>query len=455
MDLAELVIWSAMLGGVATLAAFALADALIRRSVASWRAFLFVALTGAACVLLTGLTRILLPDLPLIVVHTLQNSLGLLSGALSLSYLGLWMGVAAEDRIVRFTISIGSIGLVLSAGAMAALTLVSPSEDWHGLMKITVAINGLAVVLSAVVAIRGAVMGDQLAWVILADIGLLAFMAAGLYAHGLHISGLGTAVWLLTAVCTVAFFMLGTFLGIRRDRINRRLEHLAGLAQGADPATGLPKGSVLLSKVDDAIWRSARMNQECTVICLRLQNLYELAEIAGHNADQQILSAMSARMRRAVGFRNVAGLYHPRCFVVVMSTYSQTRLVEKTLQRLRYLMTKPLVVTGLDDASHTFVPRFGFMTVTADNCEPASVIDQAERLSLAGDKEAGGQPLPAAALSPDFRSGGPWPGPLRGHPARSHWVARSHRRGHEPCPVGPPGARAHRYPAQSSHLASA
>jgi diguanylate cyclase (GGDEF)-like protein len=303
---------------------------------------------------------------------------------------------------VRLSIGGGTIGLVLAACTMAVLTLQSPPARWHELMAVTAGINALAVLPPAIASLRAAAMGDRLAWGIVGATGLLTLMVAGLYARAMHVTGLGIGVWLLTAISTVAFFMLGTYLGLRRDRVNRQLERLASLAQGADPATGLPQRSMLLSKVDDAIWRSARMNQECTVICLHLQNLYELAEIAGHHADQQILSAMSARIRRSVGFRHVVGLYHPRCFVVVISTYSQTRLVEKTLQRLRYLMTKPLQVRGLDDAIHTFVPRFGFgsVVVTADNADPASLIDQAERRSLATspDQESGQLSLPGVPL---------------------------------------------------------
>ncbi|MFZ2309196.1 MAG: GGDEF domain-containing protein [Rhodoferax sp.] len=402
MDTPELVVWSAMLGGLVTLAAFALADAVIRRSIASWRAFIFVALTGTVCLLLTGLTQTLFPDFPLLVLHVLQNSLGLFSGALALSYLGLWMGPARDDRIVRISIGFGTIGLVLAGCTMAVLTLLSPPDEWRGLMAITAGINGLAVLPPAIASLRAAAMGDRLAWGIVGATGLLCFMVVGLYAKAMHVAGLGIGVWTLTAISTVAFFMLGTYLGLRRDRVNRQLERLASLAQGADPATGLPQRSMLLSKVDDAIWRSARLNQECTVICLHLQNLYELAEIAGHHADQQILSAMSARIRRSVGFRHVVGLYHPRCFVVVISTYSQTRLVEKTLQRLRYLMTKPLQVRGLDEAIHTFVPRFGFgsVMVTEGNADPASLIDQAERLSQATspDQESGQLSLPGVPL---------------------------------------------------------
>lgn len=401
MDTPELVVWSAMLGGLATLAAFALTDALIRRSIAAWRAFVFVALTGAASVLLTGLMQTVLPELPVQVFHTLQNSLGLLSGALALSYLGLWMGVAAEDRVVRLCIGGGSAGLILAACTMATLTSLSPPQRWHDLLIITAAINGFAVVLPAVAAARAITLGDRLAWGILAATVLLAFMVAGLYARGLHVEGFGVGAAIFTALNTVAFFMLGTYLGLRRDRIIRRLERLAGLARGDDKATGLPKGSVLLSKVDDAFWRSARKNQECTVICLHVRNLYALAETAGHHADQQILSAMSARLRRAVGFRNVVGLYHPRCFVVVISTDNKTRLVEKTLQRLRYLMAKPLHVTGHDGSNHAFVPIFGIgsVPVTAQDTNAVGAIDHAERLAVADETATDGHTGPPSAIA--------------------------------------------------------
>ena len=381
-----------MLGGLATLAAFALADALARRSLGSWRATLFVVLVGAACVLLTGITAILFPGLPPKVVHVLQNSMGLLSGALALRYLGFWMGVAREDRVVRASIGCGVFFLALAGCTMAVLTWMGTPEDAHGLLATTAVINGIAIVPPIIALLRAITLGDRLARGMLANMGLLTVVVTGIYARGLN-QDWGIFAWTLTALCTISFLMAATYLGLRRDRLHRRLERLARLAEGGDPSTGLPKGSVLISKVDDAFWRSARRHQECTVICLYLRNLYELAESAGHNADQQILSAMSARMRRSVGFRNVLGLYHPRCFVVVVSTDSKSRLVEMLLQRLHYLIAKPLRVTGPDYATYAFVPRFGIgaVSVIASDANAAAVVDQAERLALAADPETGGQ----------------------------------------------------------------
>jgi diguanylate cyclase (GGDEF)-like protein len=187
----------------------------------------------------------------------------------------------------------------------------------------------------------------------------------------------------------VVFFLVMVSLGIRRNRQIRRLERLAGLSQGLDPATGLPRGSVLLSKVDDAFWRSARLNASCTVVCLHLHNLYELSDAAGHMVDQQILSTMAARVRRAVGFRCVVGLYHPRCFVVVMSAVKQPKVMEKMSAHLRELMCQPLDVIGQKQSAHVFTPQVsvGLITVSAANAIPAQVIHEAEQIALSSERE--------------------------------------------------------------------
>jgi GGDEF domain-containing protein len=221
----------------------------------------------------------------------------------------------------------------------------------------------------------------------------LAGMVLGLYAYRLTPARFDWSTMALTVFSTIGHFLVVTALAVRRNRQNRQLLRLAGLSRGADPATGLPTGSVLLSKVDDAFWRSARRNGQCTVVCLHLSNLYQLGEQAGHSVDQQILSAVTARIRRAVGFRCVVGLYHPRCFVLVITGLQQESLVSRSLDRLKLVLSKPLSVVGLDEAFHVFTPRYqlGVVTVQAATADPISVVDEAERLSLQN-------PPPAAAV---------------------------------------------------------
>jgi GGDEF domain-containing protein len=225
---------------------------------------------------------------------------------------------------------------------------------------------------------------------------LLAISVAGLMSHSLNQPDMGPVTWAITAASTVGFFLVVVALGATRNRQARQIERLASLSRGLDPATGLPRGSVLLSKIDDAFWRSARLNTDSAVICLHLRNLYELSDLAGHTADQQILTIVTARIRRAVGFRCVVGLYHPRCFVVVLSAITQPKVVERTVERLKHLLGKPLNVIGMNEQNHVFTPQFsaGMLIVSASGADPATTIDQAERIAMGTQ-----QTLPSTELA--------------------------------------------------------
>jgi GGDEF domain-containing protein len=246
-----------------------------------------------------------------------------------------------------------------------------------------------AVVVSLVATTRAALLGDPLArWMVLACLCLAVFVA-GLTVRALQVEGFGVGTWIVTAIFTLAFFLIVSTLTFVRGRENRKLAHLAGLQFGADPATGLPTGSVLLSKVEHAFWRTARSRGECTVVCLNLHNLYELGEAAGHGVEHQILAAMAARIRRAAGFRCVLGLYHPRCFVVVISADKSQQSVNSTVGRLRALVARPLWVVGRDYGRHEFTPLVGIGVVTANpqDTDPFEAISNAERQALGSQRE--------------------------------------------------------------------
>ena len=389
MQTLETVVWSVMLGGLLTIGTMAVVDVVMSRSLAAWRGLAFMAITGSSCVLLSGLPEDLFPGLPLAPVMVLKASLGPLSGAMVLIYLGQWLGVAAEDRAVHHTIVWGSAVLVLTALVITILASLFAKTLATEILLLSAVVNAIAVLLATFTAVRAAQLGDKLARSMVMGCLFLALSMAGLFAHQFNHASSSLAMWIATAFSTVVFFLVMVSLGIRRNRQIRRLERLASLSQGLDPATGLPRGSVLLSKVDDAFWRSARLNASCTVICLHLHNLYELGDAAGHMVDQQILSAMAARVRRAVGFRCVVGLYHPRCFVVVMSAVKQPKIMGKMSVQLRELMCQPLDVIGKKQSAHLFTPQVsvGLITVSAANAIPAQVIDEAERLALASERD--------------------------------------------------------------------
>jgi GGDEF domain-containing protein len=403
MHTVEIVIWSAMLGGLLTLATAAMVDVVMNRNVASsWRGLVFLLLTGTSCIVLSGLPAELFPGLPPSAALILKCSLSPLSGALALTYLGLWMGVAAEDPWVHHTITWGSAASVAAAVGMATLSALYAAERERELLELSALVSSMSIALALLASVRAAQLGDRLArWMVLACV-FLAGSIAGLYAKALQFALL-TPKWIgLTAFCVVAFFLVVLALGIQRSRQQRRLERLSGLSQGSDTVTGLPTGSVLLSKVGDAMWRSARINTDCAIICIYLRNLYELGETAGHGVDHQILVSMAARVRRAVGFRCVVGLYHPRCFIVVISAVKQPALIRRMEQRLSYLCAKPLSVVGLDHANHGFTPQVGMGTVMAlaSSADPAAVMDEAERLAQTVEDDPSDRVTTADSLTP-------------------------------------------------------
>lgn len=378
-----------MLGGLLTLAALALGDVLANRQTGSVRNLLFVLVTGSSCVVMTGLPEVFFPGLPERLLMVLKTGLGPLAGAMALYYLGNWLGGVREDLQVHRLTAWGGAGLLLAALVLAVLGGLVDPDSFHDLLVAAAIVNMVPVLLALVAVIRSVQRGDPLArWMLLA-IFCLAVMVGGIYLRGLDVPGFGLGTWVVVSVLTVSFFLIATVLVLLRNRANRQLVRLSQLQLGADPATGLPTGSALLSLVEHAFWRTGRLNGECTVVCLYLSNLYELADSAGPGGEHQILVAMAARIRRAAGFRCVVGLYHPRCFVVVISADRHNAPVGETVSRLRALGAEPLPVMDEKQTYHTFRPSLGVGIVANAplHAKPMDVLNDAERQALAMVRE--------------------------------------------------------------------
>jgi len=388
MPISEVAVWSAMLGGLLTLTSLSLADVLLNRKLGSLRNLLFVLIAGASCVVMTGLPEVLWPHLSMKMLQVLKGSLGPLAGALALYYLGIWMGGSREDRTVSRITTWGSGALFLASIGLAVLVARTSPDDFQQLLLATAIVNMSAAVLGLIATLRAATLGDPLArWMVLACL-LLAGLVTGLYLRGLNVPGFGLGTWIVTAVLTVLYFLACSVLVFVRNRQQRQLTRLSRLQVGADPATGLPTGSVLLSEIEHAFWRSARLHGNSTVVCLHLGNLYELGQAAGHGVEHQILAAMAARIRRAAGFRCVVGLYHPRCFVVVISSDARDAFVSETVARLRSTVGRPLMVVGRDQSRHDYTPQLGVGIVTLTHpaeAVPLDVLNEAERQALGTD----------------------------------------------------------------------
>lgn len=385
MPASEIAIWSAMLGGLLTLAGLALGDAIGHRTTAAVRNLMFVLVTGTSCVVMTGLPEAFFPFLPGRLMLMLKASLGPMAGAMGLYFIGTWLGGVREDAKVHKITTWGATLLLFASLALVLVASQIDLENFRPLLIGAAVVNMVPVLLALGAVTRATQLGDPLApWMMLA-IACLTTLTLGHYLHALNVPGLGMATQLFTAVVTVTFFLIASVLGVIRNRQARLLVRLSRLEPGSDPATGLHTGAALIADMEHAFWRTARLQGECTVVCLHLSNLYEFAEASGSTIEQQIQVTVAARIRRAAGFRCVMGLYHPRCFVVVIYTDRHQPPVNETVGRLRNMVGQPMIVTDSQHARQVFRPSLGMGVVTVDpsHVTPLEVLNDAERKALA------------------------------------------------------------------------
>lgn len=382
MQAFEVAIWSAMAGVLLTLAIAASLDLAPRPSLPAARSWLSLVLTGGSCILMSGLPETLWPSWNQIDWLPLKATLGPLCGALAMTYLGHWSGLRSEDRLVRRMMGPGAS--VLIAGTFLLLGLVVVGVPADTVLLLTAAVNSLAVLMGVLIAVRSVTLGDQLSrWMVLACL-CLAQMTAGLYAKGLGMD-MGNPYWALTACATVGYFTTVIVLVRMRNRQLRRLRRqAAGQMPSMDPLN-LPCGAQLVTRVEDALWRSQRMGRPCLVVAVSVSNLYAYREPPVLDPAGEILVALSARIRQLVGFRNVVGLYHQRCFVLALSAVQDPQRAELVTERvLRELRMS--VNVGPDPLSLPFQPEvaIGVVEMPAGNDDAVAVrvINLAEQLAL-------------------------------------------------------------------------
>jgi GGDEF domain-containing protein len=398
-----------MAGGILTILFMALADALGNQNTGTLLSPLFVLITGASCVVITGLPEALFPMLPERPLIVLKCCLGPLAGSMSLYLLGKWLGGLNEDVLVYRLTAWGGVAIAAATLVLAVLSARIPAERYLSLLWVTAGVNLVPVVIAMAVVRRSDQLGDPLARWMTPSVACLSLMTIGFYMKGLQLPGLGLAVWVLTALVAVAFFLISTLLVVLRVRQRQKLARLLRMEMGADPATGLPTGVALLSKIEHSLWRAARLRSESTVICIHISNLYELVNAQIDGVDLQIMSAMAARIRRGAGFRCIIGVYHPRCFVVAISTDRHNARASDVMDDLRAITSMPLALKGQWQSVHTFLPRVGVGSVKVDsaNARVVDVINAAEQRAVKDAQRPGN--VSSARAQADIPTA---PGPL-------------------------------------------
>lgn len=382
MSNAEIVIWSAMAGVLVALDVVMLADALRQFHRLKLRSWLVMTMMATACIVMSGLPEWLHPPLSGPAIMSLKVVLGPLTASMALAYLGQWSGLRVDDRLVRLLMGPGSLSVGLAGLGLLAWYIAGG----EGMLVLawTALANYLAVLMGALVAARSATLGDPLArWMVVACL-CLAQMTAGLYGKGLGVE-MGLSYWCLTVVATASYFILVVVLIGRRQRA---LANLRQQARGEMPLVdqaGLPRGALLVGKVDDALWRSARMGRTCVVCAIVITNLYSHDDAAAQEAESEILLTLAARLRQQVGFRNVVGLIHQGCFVLAVSAVQDP--LHHRVVGSRLLKSLGMAVTvSPDPLAPPFQPdvAIGVVHVPSSgvNANAMGIVNLAEQLAL-------------------------------------------------------------------------
>jgi GGDEF domain-containing protein len=382
MSNAELSIWAAMLGALLTFFGATLVDAVRNPTVASWRALSFITLTGGSAVILSGWLEHVAQIQGAAWLMPAKVALGPLSGALALLYLGIWFGKLTQDAWLHRLIHWGSTAQCAAAWVLLLGITWNPMHG-HALLIMAFVVNLGSVMLALMAAARGMALGDRLASSMVAACVCLGVMVIGLYSKGLGLAS-SNVLWALTAICTSAYFLITTVLTIQRNRQRRLIVKMSEGIAKTDEITGLPVGGTLLSKIDDAIWRSVRIECECAVMAVWVDNLYMYNEEIDSSVEHEIRHVLAARIRRGIGFRHILGLQQSRCFMASISAIKhRQRIIDKASGLVLHLQSAMQVAMMLGQ-TQIYEPKIGIGLVfvgLGHMTDPLSAMDQAQTLA--------------------------------------------------------------------------
>jgi hypothetical protein len=378
----ELSIWAAMLGALLVFFGGALTDAIRNPTLAAWRAVGFVLLVGSTSMIMSGWFEYVVQIRQSEWLMPAKVTLGPLSGALALFYLGVWFGKLAQDSWLNRLIVWGSMLQCVSAVALLIAIWIWP-EQGHRLLLVAFGVNMIGVVTAFSTAARGVALGDRLAWAMLCACASLGVMVVGLYAKGLNWAS-SYILWALTALCTAIYFFVTTVLTIERNRQMRLLKRMSEGVAKTDEITGLPVGGTLLSKIDDVIWRSVRIERECVVMAVWIDNLYARHEEQDASVEHEIRHVLAARIHRSIGFRHCLGLQQSRCFMAGISAINDRQRVISTMPDFLSRLLSPIQVGVMLGQPTSFTPKVGVGMIfvgTGHMTDPLSAMDQAVTLA--------------------------------------------------------------------------
>lgn len=161
------------------------------------------------------------------------------------------------------------------------------------------------------------------------------------------------------------------------DRVNHMAQH--------DALTGLANRVLLQDRLRQAIARGARYKHQVWVVFLDLDRFKSINDSLGHTAGDDLLSAVSQRLRSVVRETDTVARFGGDEFVMIISEDTDAPLDKRCLSRVMDTITKPLLLHGHDVIISASV---GVSVYPNDSCDPGTLIENAD-LAMYRAKELG------------------------------------------------------------------
>jgi diguanylate cyclase (GGDEF)-like protein len=149
--------------------------------------------------------------------------------------------------------------------------------------------------------------------------------------------------YLPIVVILVAPTLIATWFAIQlhRERVLRRRD-------GADYLTGLPTRRAAANVAAQAITEAERTGREVAVIVLNVDRLKPINDSLGHQAGDELLLALSERLRAVLGNDNVLARLAGDEFTIIARRLRGPSDAEKLVDKIVEAVRQPFVITSFD-----------------------------------------------------------------------------------------------------------
>lgn len=160
---------------------------------------------------------------------------------------------------------------------------------------------------------------------------------------------LSMALAALQRTLDITLVWVGDFFDTERKRTDDALAFLAT----HDPLTKLPNRALILDRIEQMLARSRRDQTPVAAVFIDLDNFKSINDTLGHNAGDELLRAVAARLEGVVRETDALGRLGGDEFVVVAEGMSLAAGPELVAERLLEALEQPFKLQGIDGVDAT------------------------------------------------------------------------------------------------------